>query len=73
MFLANIFPIIMSFCMCCHKGCDFFQTLIGGCLKELWKQIDFEPPKLETKHLFLSSKTKDLFSPPQTPNPKPSK
>jgi hypothetical protein len=53
--------------VCCCKGCDFFQTLTGGWLKESLKQIDFEPPRLETKHLFLSSKIENLFSPPQTP------
>jgi hypothetical protein len=44
------------------------------------KQIDFEPRKLETKHLVFFPKTEDLFSPPQspkivpyTPNSKPSK
>jgi hypothetical protein len=45
----------------------FFQTLIGAWLKKSLKQTNFEPPRLETKHLFLSSKIEDLFSPPQTP------
>jgi hypothetical protein len=49
-------------------------------LKNSLKQIDFEPPKLETKHLIFSPKIEYLFSPPQTPkvvpctvNSKPSK
>jgi len=58
----------------------FFQTLIGGWLKGSLKQTDFEPPKLETKHLVFFPKIEDLFSPlqtlkvvPCTPNCKPSK
>jgi hypothetical protein len=62
------------------QGCNFFQTLISGWLKESLKQTNFEPPRLKTKHLVLSPKIEDLFSSPQTleilpctPNPKPSK
>jgi hypothetical protein len=58
----------------------FFQTLIGGWLKDSLKQTNFEPLKLKTKHLVFSPKIKNLFSPPQTPkvmsctpNSKPSK
>jgi hypothetical protein len=70
---------LWSFFTCC-KGCDFFQTLIGGWLKGSLKQTDFEPPKLKTKHLVFFPKIEDLFSPlqtpkvvPYTPNCKPSK
>jgi hypothetical protein len=66
--------------MCCYKGYDFFQTLIGRWLKKSLKQTNFGPPKLKTKHLVLSPKTIDLFFLPQTleialctPNLKPSK
>ncbi len=78
------FPLLLwSFFTCCHKGCNFFQTLIGGLLKESLKQIDFEAPRLEIEYLVFFPnfpKTKDLSSPsqtlkivPYTPNPKPSK
>jgi hypothetical protein len=43
-------------------------------------QTNFEPPRLETKHLVLFPKIENIFSYPQTPkilpcipNPKPSK
>jgi hypothetical protein len=46
---------------------SFFQTLVGGWVKESLKQTDFEPPRLETEHLFMFPKIEDLFSPQQTP------
>jgi hypothetical protein len=70
--------LIWSFFACCCEGCDFFQTLIGGWLKESLKQTYFEPPRLKTKYLILFPKTENLLSSPQiletvpcTPNPKP--
>jgi len=36
-------------------------------LKNSLKQSDFEPPKLETKHLVFFPKIEKLLSPPQTP------
>jgi hypothetical protein len=36
-------------------------------LKDSLKQTNFEPPKLEIKHLVFVPKIEDLFSPPQTP------
>jgi hypothetical protein len=54
--------------------------LIGALLKKSLKQIDFEIPRLKTKDLVFSTKTKFFFSPsqtikivPYTPNPKLSK
>jgi hypothetical protein len=57
--------LIWSFFAYCRKGCDFFQTLIGGWLKESLKQTYFEPPRLKTKYLVLSPKTENLLSSPQ--------
>ncbi len=80
-FWQTFLLLLWSLFACCHKGCNFFQTLIGGLLKESLKQIDFEAPILETKDLvFFFPKPKNLSSPSQTlkivfytPNPKPSK
>jgi hypothetical protein len=49
------------------KGCDFFQTLIGGWVKNSLKQIVLEPSQLKTKHLILYPKFENPFSPPQIP------
>jgi hypothetical protein len=79
-FWQTFFLLLWSFFACCHKGCNFFQTLIGGLLKESLKQIDFEALILETKDLVFFPKIKYLSPPsqtlkivPYTPNPKPSK
>jgi len=53
--------LLWSLFACCHKGCKFFQTLIGGLLKESLKQIDFEAPKLETKDLVFFPKLKTFL------------
>jgi hypothetical protein len=56
--------LIWSFFACCRKGCDFFQSLIGGWLQESLKQTCFEPPRLKTKYLVLSQQTENFLSPP---------
>lgn len=85
-FVQNLFfwqtflLLLWSLFACCCKGCNFFQTLIGGLLKESLKQTNFETPRLKTKDLVFFPETKYLSSPSQTlkivlytPNPKPSK
>jgi hypothetical protein len=59
-FWQTFLLLLWSFFACCHKGCNFFQTLIGGLLKESLKQIDFEALILETKDFVFFPKIKYL-------------
>jgi hypothetical protein len=55
-FLASISPTVVVIFHMLLQGLWFFQTLIGGWLKDSLKQTNFEPPKLKTKHLVFFPK-----------------
>jgi hypothetical protein len=55
--LTRFFLSFLSFFICCHKICDFFQTLFIGWFKISLKQCEHEPsiPKIEN-HVYINEK-----------------